>query len=215
MRKPFRARWLGPLLIILIGAAPVDPALEAVGRVIQRTKTTRATYAIYARTYVPLTVNEPVHEWSAEFHQIVSHRVETPRDRVIADCATMTGADFSLVTGQIDRRPGLARTACGISTEGPVTEVESVGRFPSTWGPVDRVVLYNSQLRRTYDVTTDGIIVAETFETPDDSRRLILRMEALAVARRLPRSDIFSEASLVETAVPEQYRRPWSGTLPQ
>jgi len=56
------------------------------------TRNTTATYSVFAWNIITRSNKPTEQEWSAEFHQGALHRVETPRDRIIADCAAMTGA---------------------------------------------------------------------------------------------------------------------------
>lgn len=66
-------------------AAPPVELTGKVKEVIDRSKATQATYAVYNWNELPRD-GQLVQEWSAEFHSGDKHRVETLRDRLIADC---------------------------------------------------------------------------------------------------------------------------------
>ena len=73
----------------------------------ERTKRTRATYALYSWNWIKGDGFEGGPQWSAEFHRGTLHRVETPRFRVVADCAAGTGAMIDVDSGRIERsHPG-------------------------------------------------------------------------------------------------------------
>ena len=90
MRHLLRFAAAAPLFLCLAGTActPADQGERAkVEAIIARSKLTRATYAVYAWNKMQHPEQPAVEEWSAEFNSGSLHRVETPRDRVIADCA--------------------------------------------------------------------------------------------------------------------------------
>jgi hypothetical protein len=67
-----------------------------VAAVVDRTKSTRATYAIYTWIRISRLGQPPHEEWSAEFNSGALHRVETPRDRV-GDLFSETSLSRSVV----------------------------------------------------------------------------------------------------------------------
>ena len=72
-----------------------------VAAIIARTKLTRTTYAAYFWNRIERAGQAPVEEWSAEFNAGPRHRVETPRDRVVADCAAQSGSAWSIARGDL------------------------------------------------------------------------------------------------------------------
>ena len=85
-----------------------------VGEIIARSKLTREMYAVYFWNRIERPGQQPEEEWSAEFNSGDLHRVETPRDRIVADCAASTGTYLSLSTGKVITGPQVAGVACGI-----------------------------------------------------------------------------------------------------
>ncbi|MFM5930658.1 MAG: hypothetical protein ACKOPQ_07095 [Novosphingobium sp.] len=191
-------------------AASPDPSQgEAQARaVITRSKTTRTTYALYTWTTIRLKGAEPVEEWSAEFNSGPFHRVETPRDRVVADCARKTAAHLSLASGTVTADAATANTACGIAYDETVHRAAWLGKFASPWGEVDRVRLWGLGLVRTYDVTANGLIVACHFADSDKPDRALLELRTVAIERTLPKGKIFTRASLSRSVMPEKFTRP-------
>ncbi len=189
-------------------AAPAPDDVAQAKEVITRTKTTRATYAIYTWTVIRLKGADPVEEWSAEFNSGKLHRVETPRDRVVADCQRKTGAHYSLADGSTKADGPIANTACGIAYDDAIRQVAWLGKHPSPWGEVDRVRLWGAGLIRTYDVTKSGVIVSSTFAPEDNPGKAMLEMRTVALEKRLPKGAIFTRASLARSVVPVRFTLP-------
>lgn len=187
-------------------AAP-DTAAQAMA-VIKRSKTTKATYAVYTWNIIRLKGAEPVEEWAAEFNSGNLHRVETPRDRLVADCKVMDGAHRSLADGTMKSGRTVANTACGIAYDDSIRQVSWLGKFPSPWGEVDRVRLVGLGLIRTYDVNTAGVIVSSTIASEDKPGQSMLEMRTVALEKRLPAGRIFNRASLAKSVVPLKFTRP-------
>jgi len=206
-----RSRGLRALALLAAGwlaTAALEPGadLEQVRRVVMLSKETQATYALYAWNRIRQPGQPLIEEWSAEFHKGNLHRVETPRDRLIADCKAMTGTYFSLVSGKKTSGPAVAGAACGINSNSDVLEAAYLGRMDSRFGPVERVRLVDAENLRTYDVTGDGAIIGSTYDARDKEATSGLVMNAVAVEHRLPKPDLFSDASLATSAVPGRYK---------
>lgn len=208
----FRGWALSAALVLSVPAlAAPAPAPDDTARakaVITRTKTARATYAIYTWTVIRLKGADPVEEWSAEFNSGKLHRVETPRDRVVADCQRKTGAHRSLADGTTRFDGPIANTACGIAYDDAIRQVAWLGKHPSPWGEVDRVRLWGAGLIRTYDVTKAGVIVSSTFAPEDNPGKAMLEMRTVALEKRLPGGKIFTRASLARSVVPVKFTLP-------
>lgn len=187
-------------------AAP-DTTAQAMA-VIKRSKTTKATYSVYTWNIIRLKGAEPVEEWAAEFNSGNLHRVETPRDRVVADCARMDAAHRSLIDGTVKTGRTVANTACGIAYDDAIRQVLWLGTFPSPWGEVDRVRLVGAGLIRSYDVTKAGVIVASTFANEDKPGQAVLEMRTVALEKRLPAGKVFNRASLAKSVVPVKFTWP-------
>lgn len=194
---------------LLLAAMPVQkemPPPDAL-EIVKRTKTTTATYSLYLWTEVTEDGEAPREEWSAEFHSGDLHRVETPRDRVVANCKKGTGFAFSAETGRSYEGAWIARTACGIDTNTKFEAVEWQRIVQTPFGPADRVRIVAGDLVRRYDISPEGILLGTVFgdNDPSEARRLVNR--AVGVERKLPKQDIFSKRSLQRSVVPARYKR--------
>ena len=193
----------------LIGATPapaVRGEIDKVGAIIARSKLTRETYAVYFWNRMPHPGQRPTEEWSAEFNAGSLHRVETPRDRVIADCAAHTGTHLSLATGAIVSGPQVAGVACGINTNRQFLAAEALGRVRTRFGGADRVRVTDAENIRTYDISDQGIILRTLFDTNDARHLRVLDVETVAVSHRLPGAGMFDEASLKKSFVPDAFK---------
>lgn len=186
--------------------APADSA--AVAAILTRTKTVTRTYALYIWTVVTPPAEPRREEWAAEFHSGDLHRVETPRDRIVANCRTGEGWGYSVETGERFTGAWLARTACGVDTNQAVSSAEYEGTRSTPFGPADRVKLVTPELIRRYDVSPEGILLAETFTANGPGEAIRLSNRAVALEAALPASGMFEPASLARSYVADRYRHP-------
>jgi len=200
--------------IVCAAALPETSNSDAANRsdralsVLIRTKTTSATYARYAWNKITPPDKATTEGWSAEFNDGPMHRVETPRDRLIANCVERSGAAYSVSTGQTFSGPGVAGTACGINTNKQITSIRYVGRVVDRVGEADRVEVTDADNIRTYDVTRDGILIRTVFALNTPEKPIVLDEETVAVLRELPRQNMFDATSLSQSVVPDAYKKP-------
>jgi hypothetical protein len=183
-----------------------DADVAAVNRVIARTKATTTTYALYQWTRLTPPGGRRVEEWAAEFNAGNLHRVETPRDRVIADCRAKTGMWLTLATGQVVRGERVAGAACGIKSDKPMLRMEMLGQVTTPNGKADRVRITDADNIRTYEVSADGILVHAVYQANSAASPVVLDSNTAGLERKLPATDMFSEASLRTSFVPATYR---------
>lgn len=186
------------------GTAAPDSSARALA-VLERTKTTRVTYAMYGWAWVQNGDGSLRDEWSAEFNSGSRHRVETPAARLVADCDAQTGTGVILATGERVEGRHVAQIACGIATAQAIREVSWLGTGTGRFGEVDRLRIVDDEVERIYTVDRDGILVGAEIYAPDGDS--CLQAEAVAVERSLPEGDLFSVESLDRSVVPERYRR--------
>lgn len=179
----------------------VDPRVTAITA---RTRESRATYALYNWTRITRPGRDPIEEWAAEFNRGAMHRVETPRDRIVADCAAMTATYYNVLTGEESTGSDIAKTACGIDSTLPNVRSTWLGRSETQFGPADRILIERSDGIRTYAVADNGAIIAESITNPAGVR--ILTNAAVAVLPTLPADDIFSTDSLQSSVVPDEFK---------
>ena len=170
---------------------------------IARTRTTRATFVVYNWHRIWLNGAAPVEEWAAEFHAGPFDRVETPRDRVVADCEKMTGSTLSLARGEQRTGPEIAAAACGIAANTPIISATWLGVFDTPCGKADRVQITDAGYVRTYDISKEGMIVATTYLKNNSDRTPALIDLASACLMALPSSAMFDGASLKNSYVPD------------
>ena len=180
----------------------IDQAAQAA---IERSRTTNATYSVYNWNRITIPGAEPIEEWSAEFHDGTLYRVETPRNRLIADCAAGIGTHVNLASGERTRNQAVARAACGVQANSRVLSASFDGRTTGEYGNVDHVTIRDPENVRTYEIATNGAIVGATIQAGDGTVRL--RSRAIALKDTVA-VDIFSEESLATSAVPDALRRP-------
>lgn len=205
------AAWAGAAAVATSAGACQAQLPPKVAAVIDRTKTTRASYAVYVWYRITRTGQPPVQEWSAEFNSGRLHRVETPHDRVIADCDAMTGSRLMLVTGKVTTGPEIAATACGIDSNYPVDSAEWLGASDSGLGPADVIRITGGPYIRTYTVNSDGVIVRSSFQSNTPEHPYVLQTVSTELSPTLPDADMFTGDSLSRSFVPDRYKTGPSG----
>ena len=206
-----RVSWFVAATIVL--AAFSTPAMAEtpgdtakIAAIIARTKLTQTTYAAYFWNRIERAGQAPVEEWSAEFNAGPRHRVETPRDRVVADCAAQSGSAWSIARGDLIVGAGVAAAACGINTNVAFLKVEYLGRVESRFGQADRVRVTDANTIRTYDVADSGILLRTVYQTNSPQPQTLLVCEAVAVFDRLPDAAMFDDSFLLKSFVPERFK---------
>jgi hypothetical protein len=186
-----------------------DKAADPKARLVfERTKSTRATYALYSWNWVKGSGFEAGPHWSAEFHQGQRHRVETPHLRLVADCAAGTGTLLRVDSGATEEGASVAKAACGINSNFPIRSLEWLGRKRSRFGRVDRVRILDSTDERLYAVDEAGVLVAAEIFPRDPAAGYCVQQEPLAVERTLPAGDLFSAESLAESFAARRLSHP-------
>ena len=205
-----RAAILSVSASVFIAALPPpspDNTQKAIA-ILNRTKTTAATYALYSWNKITPVDKLSFEEWSAEFNDGPLHRVETPRDRVVANCVERSGFYYSPTTGKTFSGPAVAGSACGINTDKPIISIRYIGRVVDPGGAADRVEVVDADNIRTYDVTSDGILIRTIYALNSAKKPIVLDVETAAIIRALPQQDIFDAASLRLSVVPDEYKKP-------
>ncbi len=209
MPQSFRIRCLMVAALsssVAMAAESVDNSQEALA-VLEKTKSTSVTYSAYYWNRITLPSKQPVEEWAAEFHSGSKHRVETPRDRVVADCRAKTGTAINIASGEVIEGPRVAAAACGINTNFAITQIERLGTFRSAFGNIQRVRVADSQNIRLYDVSDDGVLIATTYSENRPDGHILLSARAVNLETKLPAADMFDRSSLQRSFVPEDYKR--------
>ena len=199
------------LLAASAGHSQTEPAAQTVltGKVkeiVERTKSTRATYSIYVHNWLKLEDGTEVDEWSAEFNDGVHHRIENPHLRVVSDCQAMAGVFVLPELNERKTGAQVAQESCGIATGVIYTDATYLGVVHTTWGGADRIQLVEKDNVRVYDVTKDGVIVGETWRRNGGDKALTLKQTVLAVVPSVPSHDMFDEASLQTSFTPDQFK---------
>jgi hypothetical protein len=182
----------------------IDPE---VAKLIELTRKTDTTYALYMWNVISTTGKAPVEEWSAEFHLGHLHRVETPNFRVVADCKAMTGSFINVETGESGEGPKVAKSACGIDANQKILKARLLEEKITKFGVAKSIEIINDSERRTYDISDQGILLGATIRNIDVPESLNLVNAAMHVDPALPEQNIFSTASLSRSVVPVKFRQ--------
>jgi hypothetical protein len=174
-------------------------------QLIAKSRATSATYSLYNWNVITKPDQPPKEEWAAEFNEGSRHRVETPRARIVADCAALNGTYLDLESGQTFSNSQIAKVACGISSTKPILSAKWLERISSRFGPLDRIKVTDDNVIRTYDIADNGVLVNATISDLDGT--LQLKNWAVDLVPSLPENEIFSEASLARSVVPEKYKQ--------
>ena len=144
-----------------------------------------------------------IYEFAAEFNRGDLHRVETPRDRIVTNCRTGWNAHLNVATGTITHDDATSAMACGVYTGDGVVDAEITGTKNSQFGLFQELKIRTiAGLTRIYGIAPNGAIVSEQILDPAGKPRLL--MTAMTLSDRLPSTEIFSEASLAKSAVPDE-----------
>ncbi|HMT43945.1 MAG TPA: hypothetical protein PKA59_05290 [Chakrabartia sp.] len=179
---------------------PASPAQLA----LNSTKTTNSTYSLYIWNRITKHGEPAFEEGSAEFHKGDLHRVETPRDRMVANCRKKTGVYYSVASGEVIEGPNVAAVACGINTNVPIISLDLVNYVPTKFGIARRVRLVDKDYVREYDVLKNGALARTTYVENRPKGEQVVFAEALRVEPRVPSGDIFSKASLKRRYLPQE-----------
>jgi hypothetical protein len=197
--------------ILLASNIPIaaKPLVDAeVASVIALTRETQSIYSAYFWNKITPDGIAPIEEWSAEFHSGHQHRVETPRDRIIADCKAMTGVHLNVETGEIIEGAKVAKVACGINANPKILSTRKYTNMMTRYGEAFRIEINDSEFRRTYDVSKEGILMAATIRDAGVGGKMRLINKATYISRKLPKGDIFSVDSLYGSVVAERFKKP-------
>lgn len=192
------------LFVATIGNAAqpaLDPKAEAV---IERTKTTPATYTIFWRViYSQGSGGSPEYDWGATFRKGPLVRVEDLKRRAVADCAAGTGTSFYLSIGRNDYESGkkIAKTYCGIDTDRKIRSTRWLGQKSSNFGLVDEVEIIDEDGTFTYQIAPAGELVGVTTSWRGSKDTVVV--EPMSVEYAVPAGDLFSRMSLANSKVPK------------
>ena len=189
---------------VLIGSGSAkaqDGSLRAKA-VLETTKTTRSTYSIYIWNKVTNPKQTPFEEASAEYNSGDLHRVETPRDRIIANCREQTGAYLAVISGKVIEGPNVAAAACGINTNFPILTMAWLGEIETKFGKAQRISVTDAQTIREYDVSPDRILLKTTYRENKIGGATLIVSEVVTLERKVPDQAMFDQASLARRYLP-------------
>ena len=151
---------------------------------------------------------EPVfEEGSVEFHKGDLHRVETPRDRIVADCRTRTGFYLSVESGEIIEGPKVAAAACGINTNFAFKSIQLLRDVRTKFGMAQRVQVVDNENVRQYDVLQNGALVRTRYTENRRGGSLLIVTEALRLNNTVPDDAMFSMGTLTKSYLPSYIKR--------
>ena len=191
------------LFVATIGnAAPpaLDPKAEAV---IERSRTTTATYTIFWRVIYSQGSGTPDYAWGATFRKGSLVRAEDLGSRAVADCTAGTATQFAVSIGQHDYQIGkkIAQRYCGIDADRKVRSTRWLGQKPSKFGLVDEVEIVDEDGTFTYQVAPAGELVGVTTSWRGSKDTVVV--EPMSIEYAVPGGDLFSRMSLANSKVPK------------
>jgi hypothetical protein len=183
---------------------PIDLDILAL---ITKTRITQTTYSLFSWNRINPPNGEIIEEWSAEFNSGNFHRVETPRNRIIANCQAMTGTMIDLDTGKLNSGKSIANAACGINANIEILSAKKIGRIKTEFGIADGIEIVDAYQIRTYHISKNGILLAATIYGKQQDRPIFLKNWATHVDNALPSDNVFSKASLYKSFVPKRWQQ--------
>lgn len=190
---------------VLLGCSfPLDaqqPQDKRVEAALALSRETKATYSLYSINRITLD-DKTIEEWAAEFHSEDMHRVETPRDRIIADCRAGAGTALNLATGQRSSGPQYAKAACGVNANIPILSSRFLGKIKTKFGTAEKIEITDKYQIRGYSILSNGVLAEATITVLGPPKKLKLTNCPILVTKQLPERDIFSIASLDKSVVP-------------
>jgi hypothetical protein len=190
------------VLAALAGASSAESIDVKAQEVIDRSRSSTATYTVYWRVRSTERLGKPDYSWAATFSSGSRRRVENGTGRVVVDCAAGTGLQFvpGIGTGQYLGGKKVAQRNCGINAEFPIRLAKWLGQKESKFGLVDEVEVTDQEGTATYLVTAAGEIVGST--STYAGSKYITVAEPMHFDRSVPSDKIFSKASLSNSSVP-------------
>jgi hypothetical protein len=174
---------------------PDQPAMK----VIERTRDTRANYAVVSDVFVAFDGIKPQKFRGGEFHRGGFHRVEELFSRAVADCDKRNGHQLILSLGEIESGSQVADASCGIGPFSETAKVVYLGSIEYGFGTADRVQVDDVDFKRTYDVMPDGAIVRNIWRQKSRADSLVYQSKAkLYCGKALPALG-FTKSSLDES----------------
>lgn len=199
-----------PVLVALLALTPASqsqpatPALDPKAQeVIQRTKSSKATYTIYWRNYGLDGGAKTDFAWGATFRQGPLLRYESRDKRVVADCAAGTATRYydSIGRNEYSSGPKIAKSYCGIDSEFRILSSRHLGQTDSKYGLLDKIRVADRDAVHVYLVTSGGEIVGISSNYQGSKYTIIA--EPMSLERSLPTGDLFTRKSLTSSAVPK------------
>jgi hypothetical protein len=206
---------LAKMLLVLLSACENAETEQPIPRdiieLIEKTRTTQSTYSLYTWNNLTPPDGRVLEEWSAEFHSGKYHRVETPRDRVVADCEAMTGTHLNLATSKFEEGENIAKAACGVNANQKILAARRIQPIETKFGAGEGIEIIDPRQVRTYYVSKEGVLLAATISGKEKDRPLWLKNRVIQLENTLPAQDIFSFESLSRSVVPERWKQPPEG----
>jgi hypothetical protein len=175
--------------------------------VLESTKNTSSTYTLHYLNSVTIPGEPIIEEVSAEFHQGDLHRVETPRDRIVANCRAGTGSHLSVTSGKLVEGKKVAAAACGINTNASIISIELLSDVQTKFGTARKVRVVDKENVREYTVSKEGVLLKTTYSENRHNGALLIVTEAFKLTNSVPDANMFSEDSLNRSFLPKKFAR--------
>lgn len=199
--------------ILLVGAAPQGDD-DSGWSIIQRTKTTNATFSSYQWATIRDEQGKNLDGWTADFRSGDWERLEVAQVRVVANCRTHEGYYYDVASGETKTSDDIWLTACGIDTSEPIIATDRLPSIQGSDGPLDLVRIKTAVWIRYYAIDRNGVIVRMSRVAANGASMPCVQNNAVAILKTLPSKDMFSRESLTQSFTPERYRQPPKGPTP-
>jgi len=190
---------------LLIGAD--EDADQRAWALLQRTKTTTATYASYGWLYQLDDEGNRTDTWALELHRGDWYRGEGIKIRTLVNCRTHAGWLYDIASDTLSRNDEIWIGACGIFSGGQITAVDLLAPVNDRrFGRLEVLRVTDQRNLRYYAIDRRGVIIRSAWAAANGSPAPCIQQEPIAILQKLPGDPLFVPEDLKRSLVPERYR---------
>lgn len=190
---------------LLIGAD--KDADQSARALLERTKTTTATYASYGWLYQRDDEGNRTDTWALELHRGELYRGEGIKVRTLVNCRTHVGWLYDIASDTLTRNDEIWVGACGIFSGGQIIAVDLLAPINDRrFGRLDVLRVTDRRNLRYYAIDRRGVIIRSAWAAANGSPAPCIQQEPIAILQKLPADTLFMPEALKHSLVPERYR---------